>query len=378
MTAFRQLAGAAVVLAASAGPLLASAPAPAPHAASWLIADGATGEILAQSDIDTPRPMASTTKMMTALVAMEAGDLDRVITVPPAAVAVGESSAGLKAGQRITLRQLLRGLLVGSGNDAAVAIAYGVAGSEAAFVDLMNEKAKQMGLTSTHFANPHGLDAAGHQSSARDLMAMARAVMADPFLRSIVGRRSITLAGPDGPTRLTSENDLLSIYPPADGVKTGHTDKAGYVEAAHATDPTTHVGLFAVVMGEGSRAQRAADEKALFQWGFSNYARPTVLAKGQPVVSLPVQGAPGTEVSVAPATALAGTVRVGKPIRIRVDAPSEVVAPLGEGARVGTVEVLQDNAVVGRRPLVTTSQVGSPGLWDGVRSAFQGIGSVFS
>ena len=138
------------------------------------------------------------------------------------------------------------------------------------------------------------------------------------------------------------------------------------------------MGLFVVVMGEGNRAQRASDEKALFQWGFSNYARPTVLAKGQPVVQVPVQGAPGVQVALAPATPLTGTVRVGKPIRVRVSAPSQAVAPLGAGTRLGTVEVLQDNAVVGRRPLVTTTEVVSPGLWDGVKSAFQGIGSVFS
>jgi D-alanyl-D-alanine carboxypeptidase len=163
--------GAMALLVVPAGLLGAGGP-PTPQATAWLVADGATGEILTQHGIDTPRPMASTTKMMTALVAMESGNPDRMVTVPPAAVSVGESSAGLKVGERIPLRQLLRALLVGSGNDAAVAIAYGVAGSEAAFVDLMNEKAKAMGLTSTHFANPHGLDAAGHRASARDLLTM--------------------------------------------------------------------------------------------------------------------------------------------------------------------------------------------------------------
>ena len=365
------------ILAVPAALLGAGAP-PEPHAAAWLLADGATGEILAQSGIDTPRPMASTTKMMTALVAMDSGDLDRMVTVPPAAVAVGESSAGLKAGEQIPLRELLRGLLVGSGNDAAVAIAYGVAGSESAFVDLMNQKAKEMGLGNTHFVNPHGLDAAGHYSSPRDLLALGQAVMKQPFLRSIVGRRTITIAGPNGPRRLTSENDLLSIMPAADGVKTGHTNHAGYVEVAHATDPATGVGLFAVVMGDTSRAQRAADEKALLNWGFSNYAKPTVLAKGTTVVRVPVQGAPGSEVSLVAAVPVRATVRVGKPIRMRVTAPSQVVAPLAAGARAGSVEVLQDNAVVARRPLVAGGAVASPGLMDGVRSAFEGIGSVFT
>ena len=322
--------------------------------------------------------MASTTKMMTALVAMESGNPDRMVTVPPAAVSVGESSAGLKVGERIPLRQLLRALLVGSGNDAAVAIAYGVAGSEAAFVDLMNEKAKAMGLTSTHFANPHGLDAAGHHASARDLLTMGEAVMQQPLLRSIVARRTITLPGPNGQRVLTSENDLLSIFPPADGVKTGHTNRAGYVQVAHATDPRTGVGLFAVVMGDTSRAQRAADEKALLSWGFRRYAKPTVLSRGTVVVHVPVEGAPGRDVALVPATDVAGVVRIGKPIRMRVKALAQVAAPTAAGARAGTVEVLQDNAVVARRPLVVASDVAPPGFLEQVRSAFEGIGSVFT
>lgn len=365
------------LLAIPAALLGAGAP-PEPHATAWLLADGATGEILAQHDIDTPRPMASTTKMMTALVAMDSGALDRLVTVSPAAVSVGESSAGLKVGERIALRHLLRALLVGSGNDAAVAIAYGVAGSESAFVDLMNQKAKELGLTNTHFVNPHGLDAAGHYASPRDLLTMGEAVMKQPFLRAIVGNRSVTVPGPRGPRRLTSENDLLSVLRAADGVKTGHTNRAGYVEVAHATDPATGVGLFAVVMGDSSRAQRAADAKALLTWGFSNYAKPTVLPKGTAVVRVPVQGAPGTEASLVAGLPVSATVRVGKPIRVRITAPSQLVAPLAAGARAGTVEVLQDNAVVARRPLVVSAAVASPGFTDAVRSAFEGIGSVFT
>ena len=369
--------GAMGLLALPAALLGAGAP-PEPHATAWLLADGATGEILTQHDIDTPRPMASTTKMMTALVAMDSGALDRVVTVPPAAVSVGESSAGLTVGEKISIRHLLRGLLVGSGNDAAVAIAYGVAGSESAFVDLMNQKAKEMGLTNTHFVNPHGLDAAGHSASPRDLLTMGEAVMKQPFLRGIVGNRSISVPGFNGPRRLTSENDLLSVLRAADGVKTGHTNRAGYVEVAHATDPVTGVGLFAVVMGNSSRAERAADAKALLTWGFSNYAKPMVLPKGTAVVRVPVQGAPGTEVPLVAALPVSATVRVGKPIRVRITAPSQLVAPLAAGARTGTGEVLQDNAVVARRPLVAGVAVASPGLMDGLRSAFEGIGSVFT
>ena len=128
------------------------------------------------------------------------------------------------------MRDLVRGLMVGSGNDAAIAIAYAVSGSEGEFVQRMNERAAEMGLTRTRFANPHGLDEPGHESSPRDLAVLGREVMKVPLLQSLVGDRVVTLPGPggEGSRRLQSQNDLLAIMPSADGIKTGHTDAAGY------------------------------------------------------------------------------------------------------------------------------------------------------
>ena len=372
----------AALLAALIAPAAAAAigPPPTPSGTAWLLVDGQTGEVLAERNADTARPMASTTKMMTALVAMESGDLDRVVAVVPAAAGVGESSAGLKPGQRITMRDLIRGLMIGSGNDAAIAIAYAVSGSEAEFVTRMNDKAKEMGLTSTRFANPHGLDEPGHRSSPKDLLVLGRAVMKDPFLRELVGQRTITIPGPSGSgrVRLESENDLLSIMPEADGVKTGHTNGAGYVLVAHATSPTLGRDFYAVVMGEPDRATRAADSKALLQWAFANYSRPVVIPRGRSVVDLEVQGVPGATVALAPPAPVAATVRVGKPVAMRVVAPSMATAPVARGQRVGRVEVVQDGAVVARSALVAKGSVDSPGFGDSLKSAFSGIGSVFS
>ena len=372
----------AALLAALIAPAAAAAlgPPPTPSGTAWLLVDGQTGEVLAERDAGTPRPMASTTKMMTALVAMESGDLDRVVTVVPAAAGVGESSAGLKPGQRITLRDLIRGLMIGSGNDAAIAIAYAVAGSEADFVTRMNDKAKEMGLTGTRFANPHGLDEPGHRSSPRDLLVLGRAVMKDPFLRDLVGQRSVTIPGPDGSgrVRLQSEDDLLSIMPEADGIKTGHTNDAGYVQVSHATSGRLGRDFYAVVMGEPDRATRATDTKALLEWAFSNYARPVVIPRGRTVVDLDVQGVPGAAVALAPPAPVAATVRVGQPVSMRVIAPSMAVAPVQRGQRVGRVEVLQGDAVVARSALVAKGSVDSPGFTDSLKEAFSGIGSVFS
>ncbi len=364
---------AAVSIAAAAGP------APTPSGSAWLLTDGRTGEVLAERAADQARAMASLTKMMTALVALESGDLDRVVTVVPAAVGIGESSAGLTAGERIPMRDLLKGLMIGSGNDAAIAIAYAVAGSEAEFVTRMNEKARQMGLTHTHFGNPHGLDEAGHESSPRDLLALGRAVMDDPFLRRLVAQRSVTVPGPggEGTRRLESENDLLSIMPAADGVKTGHTDGAGYTLVAHAASAGLGRDLYAVLMGEPDRRTRATDAKALLEWGFSHYARPVIVRKGQGVVTLDVQGMPGATVVLAPPAALAATMRLGTPVQLRVRAPALATAPVATGQRLGQVEVLQGEDVLARSALVATAAVGPPGFADAVMTALGGIGSVF-
>lgn len=359
---------------------LGAGPAPAPQGAAWLLVDGQTGEVLAERAADQPRAMASLTKMMTALVALESGDPDRLVQVVPAAAAVGESSAGLRPGERISVRDLVRALMIGSGNDAGTALAYAVAGSEGEFVVRMNDKAKALGMSRTRFANPHGLDAPGQESSPQDLLVLGREVMKDPFLRRLVAGRAVTIPGPggQGTRRLESQNDLLSIMPGADGIKTGNTDRAGYTLVAHATSPRLGRELYAVLMGEPDRATRARDAKALLEWGFSNYARPVVVPRGRSVVDVPVQGVPGATVALAPPSPVAATIRVGQPVTMRVSAPSVAPAPVGKGQRLGTLEVRQGDDVVARSALVARAAVGAPGFGDSLRTALSGIGSVFT
>lgn len=359
---------------------LGAGAAPAPQGAAWLLVDGQTGEVLAERAADQPRAMASLTKMMTALVALESGDPDRVVQVAPAAAAVGESSAGLRPGERISVRDLVRALMIGSGNDAGTALAYAIAGSEGEFVVRMNDKAKALGLSRTRFANPHGLDAPGQESSPQDLLVLGREVMKEPFLRRLVAKRSVTIPGPggQGTRRLESQNDLLSIMPGADGIKTGNTDRAGYTLVAHATSPRLGRELYAVLMGEPDRATRARDAKALLEWGFSNYARPVVVPRGRPVVDVPVQGVPGATVALAPPSPVAATIRVGRPVTMRVSAPSVAPTPVARGQRLGTLEVRQGDDVVARSALVARAPVGAPGFADSLRTALSGIGSVFT
>ena len=204
--------------------------------------------------------------------------------------------------------------------------------------------------------------------------------MGKPILKEIVARRSITVPGPggEGTRLLTSENDLLGVMPEADGVKTGHTNGGGYIEVAHATSGRLDKRLYAVLMGEPDPATRRTDSVALLTWGFAQFARPVILPTGRAVVAIPVQGRPGTQVVLTVASPVVATIRVDRPARLRVIAPSLAVAPLAAGAAVGRVEVVQDGDVVGRADLITRVAVPAPGFIDAIRWAFHGLGSVFT
>ena len=367
-------ATAALVLAAP----VATAAAPAPAARAWILVNPATDEVLASRNADMRLPMASTTKMMTALVAVERSRPDQLVRVTPSAAAVGESTAELVPGERLRMRDLLAGVLVASGNDAATAVAVAVGGSETGFVRLMNARAAALGLRNTHFMNPHGLDAPRHHSSARDLEAIGEALMAVPELRSLVGNRTAVIPGPNGAGRrfLESHNLLLDIDPEADGIKTGNTDGAGYALVAHATRTRLGVDLYAVILGSPGEVQRARDAKRLLDWGFRQYARPVLVERGSPVVRVAVRDRPGVTLLLrAGGTPLQATIRLGRPVREAVEAPRAVVAPVTKGQVVGRVVIRQDGRVLGTRPLVADEDVDGPGVVERLRS---GLSALFS
>jgi D-alanyl-D-alanine carboxypeptidase (penicillin-binding protein 5/6) len=270
----------------SPGPLDASSAAvsvalthePAVQAATAFLFDGDTGEIFYAKDADAERPMASTTKVMTALLAIESKQLDRLVTIGPDAEALavpGSSRMGVSAGERIRLRDLLYGLLLPSGNDAAIAIADEVGGSEAAFIDLMNARARELGLTHTHYTNPHGLiDDPNHYTSARDLATLEAAALKLPDFVTIASTLHYTI--PE--TRmhkaydLQTGNDLLSgsrsPYPGALGGKPGYTVAARYTMTFSAR---RHGHLIVgAVLGDPSWQVRTDDMRALLDWGFAH------------------------------------------------------------------------------------------------------------
>ncbi|HET9111479.1 MAG TPA: D-alanyl-D-alanine carboxypeptidase family protein [Ktedonobacterales bacterium] len=249
--------------------------APSVVASAAFLFDANTGLALYSKNADAELPQASCTKVMTALVAVEHGKLDQVITVGADAHAlVGPDSSymGLGVGEKLTLRDLLYGLMLPSGNDAAVAIADGVAGSVPAFVALMNQRAQQLGLTHTHFINPHGLDAPGHYTSARDLAALAAVAMRNPTIEKITSTLTydIPVTSAHKAYHLMTGDDLLagarSPYPGAIGVKPGFTGPAGFT-MAFAAVRFGHL-IVGAVMHDPSWQVRIVDMRTLLDWGF--------------------------------------------------------------------------------------------------------------
>jgi D-alanyl-D-alanine carboxypeptidase (penicillin-binding protein 5/6) len=236
---------------------------PSIAAAAYVVVDDNTGEPLASFNADQPRPVASLVKLMTARLVLDAGQLQRTATVPPLQTAGGESQAGLEPGDHASRGELLHAMLVASANDAARTLAVDVAGDERHFVRMMNAEAAAAGLDATRYANPTGLDDPAQHSSAADIARLARDLAQDPAFRRIVAAESTTIDG----SELPATNDLLGAYQGADGIKTGHTDEAGWCIAASATRDGRSV--VAVVLGAPTERARDDAARALLDYGFS-------------------------------------------------------------------------------------------------------------
>jgi D-alanyl-D-alanine carboxypeptidase len=280
---------------ASAAPFTYPAPVrqafPAPEApqvtaAAWILYDGSTDVVIAEQNADQERSIASVTKIMTGLIAVENSYPAELVTISERAANTGEKEIELVAGETIEMGALFKALMIHSANDAATAIAEHISGSVDAFVDLMNERAADLGLTHTHFANPHGLDAPGHYSSARDLLTLATVAMANQDFADAVRARTLVFPeAPDGTIRRgSSTNLLLSWYPGTIGVKTGFTSQAllTFVAAAERDDRR----LYAVVLGSDGDRAHFADVEELFDYGFHDLGYYGHAATGTPYVAL--------------------------------------------------------------------------------------------
>jgi serine-type D-Ala-D-Ala carboxypeptidase (penicillin-binding protein 5/6) len=343
------LAGLAGLLAA-APPVAEAAPPPPPELAAkaWILVDPDDGAVLASHREARSYPMASTTKLMTAYVARRDLRPGEMVTAPAYTAIPGESLLGLRAGERITVRDLLYGLLLVSGNDAAEALAQAAAGSEDAFVAAMNRAAQRLDLDDTSYANPIGLDEAGNFSSARDLARLAVVLRDDPLFRRIFDTREEVLESGARRRTVVNLNNLVLTVPYVNGVKTGHTFGAGYVLVASAR--RDGVELVSAVLGAPGELERDADTRALLDYGFSLYDRRTPVRRGKRMAA-PALRYQDARLALAPTRQVRLTVREGQRLRTRVRAPREVEGPVERGERLGRVIVRLDGDRIATVPL---------------------------
>ena len=248
---------------------------PRVEARAWALIDARTGEVLTSHAASQHLLIASTTKLMTAWVALHELPLGRIVRAAPYHATYGESLLGLRPGQRISVRDLLYGMVLVSGNDAAYDLALAAAGSESHFVRQMNGQASSLGLANTHYANPIGLDQRGNYSSARDLTTLAQRLLRIPAFARIADSRSALLRSLRPPRRIVSINELLRMAPWVNGVKTGHTSGAGFVLVGSGS--RKGVELISAAIGAPTDEDRFTDNLKLLDYGFSLYRRHTAV-----------------------------------------------------------------------------------------------------
>lgn len=327
----RRLAFSVALLLGLAGTAGAAEPPPF-SAAAVLVANGKTGEVLFEYKADKRLPMASITKVMTALIALEQAKPGEIVTIGRQAPAVGEATISLSPGEKLPVRDLLAAALIQSANDAAYALASHVGGGSAErFVEMMNERALELGLGDTRYVRPDGLDVEGHYSSARDIFRLARYAMRRPLFRKLV-RASEEEIG--GGRRIVTRNDLLRTFPGTIGVKTGQTAGAGWSEVAAAR--RDGVTIYVVLLGGPSRVQRNDDLEELLEWGLDQYGRVELVVAGRTYATA---GVPFSDrrVRIVAAGRVERLVRLGRPWVETVVAPRIARLPVERGEQLGEV-----------------------------------------
>lgn len=307
-----------------------------------ILVDGSTGRVIYEKRADEQSLIASTTKIMTALVVCEnCNVLDRM-KIPKEAVGIEGSSMYLQEGEVLTLQELLYGLMLSSGNDAAVALAIYCGGTVEGFAEMMNDKARVLGLGNTHFENPNGLDSPGHYSTARDLAVLAAYAMENPVFRQTVGTKSLKI----GDRYLTNHNKLLWQVEGAEGIKTGYTRAAGRILVSSAQRNGRR--LICVTINDPDDWQ---DHATLLEEGFSRYSVQTIVTAGETVGQLEVAGGEG-EVTLLAGEDLRYALAQGERVEIAIPGTGFVYAPVVQGADAGNANVLVDGKPIGTVPLV--------------------------
>jgi D-alanyl-D-alanine carboxypeptidase (penicillin-binding protein 5/6) len=331
---------------------------------SWGLIDARSGDVLTSHALNKSLPIASTTKLMTAYVALKDMPLDKIVRAQPYEPEYGESLMGLRTGQRISVRDLLYGLILLSGNDAAHTLAIDAAGSEKRFVAQMNRYASALGLSQTHYANPVGLDEKGNYSSAGDLMTLTQHLLREPAFAKIADSRSAVLRSVHPRRRIESINELLEMAPWVTGVKTGHTFGALYVLVGSGRKHGT--SLISVVVGAWTDEERFDGNLALLEWGFHQYRHKQPIRRGQDLANPEIRYS-GGELPLRAEHSLAVGVRRGQRVDVRVSAPDEVEGPLQRGKRLGHATVFVEGRRVGGVALLAGRSVPKASAFDRAR-----------
>ncbi len=336
---------------------------PTVRAAGAALWDPADERLLYGHEADRARPMASLTKMLTALLLVENADLDDVVTASPNAAGVGGATVGLQAGQQVPLGSLVAGLMVESGNDAAVAAAEHVAGSEAAFAEAMTDRARELGADAASFINASGLtNDPAHHATPTGLARIGAAAMDEPLIARFAGADAVVV---DGLPPLVNRNELLGRYPGADGIKTGHTSAAGFSLAGSATRDGWQ--LIAVVLDS---PDRGADATRLLEWGFATFDRAEV-ASGETLATWP--GGRRAEALTTDGP-LGATVPAAARARLALRLAPHVAEAVPPGAAVGHAELTVDGETVGSVPLTARDRIAAPDAGGGDAAARLGRG----
>lgn len=339
-------------------------------APSAILIDAATGTVLCEHNPDQRREPASVTKVMTLLLVMEALDAGEIswedtVTASAAAAGKGGSQIFLEEGERLSMDEMLKSVVVSSANDCATALAEHVAGSEQAFVARMNQRAEELGMTHTHFVNCTGLDdgpeAKEHLTTARDVATMSRALLQHPEIRKYTTIWTDTVR--DGKFGLSNTNKLVRFYEGTTGLKTGYTSTAGHCLSASAS--RDGIELIAVVLGAPSSADRFSDAKALLNWGFANYALVHPNLEEEPA---PIAVELGAVETVRPVLLDEGPILIEKRLQSGITRQIELTevlpAPVEKGQVVGSLRILAGDRLLKELPLVAETDVPRLTWWE--------------
>jgi D-alanyl-D-alanine carboxypeptidase (penicillin-binding protein 5/6) len=341
------------VLAPNAlAPQALAATVPAPGARAVALLEESTGQEVYGTNASARLPVASTTKLMTALVALGHTRLNQVFAAPTYYLPPQDSQIGLEPGERMSVHDLLIAMMLPSADDAAQDLAYNVGhGSVSRFLAMMNARARQLGLTHTHYTTPSGLDTPGNYSSATDLVNLARYLLqSQPFFKHTVAQAHAVLRTGAHVRSVSNLNDLVTRFHWVNGVKTGHTLGAGYVLVASGT--RGGMTLIGAVLGTSSEAARDKAALALLNYGFANFRLRTPVRAGQVLASTGAISRPGVRVPLVAASSFTHVFPRSTRVRLRVHAPAQLAGPLPQNAAVGSVSVVAGNRVVARVPLV--------------------------